>query len=696
MKRSIAAVLLAVAVPLAGCAAPRPAPAPAPPSAPRVAADSDAAATSAAARAAPVPPAPGPLRTLDRPDDRLLLRPDLRHVVDLQEARDTAALVALLASRDGAVRARAAFALGSVQPTSAAPLLPLLRDEVAEVRADAAFAIGQSGDSTAGRRLLAAWSADIDPAVRGELLDALGKVGDRAALRSLDRSWVPVADRPAAAVAVARFGIRALTDSLGVARVAGWLRARDPALRLAAAYFFGRVRPASTWSWAADTVRAALDAYAPDEPAAMHLLLGLGRLGATADTPRLTRWLFDAADWRSRVNAARALGGRVGDPAARLALESVLDSALVAGGPEMHVGVQAASVLGASDSLDAVDLAVLRPWVRAHAEDWRVSGPLLSALARTGASGDVLDWLRRQDREPARLLAVRALGAARDPASLSALRRIAADTADAGAAAAAIAALDARRRAGALSDAGFFAAALVGLRASDVGLRVAAASALADSAFRALGAAAALTSTYATLTPPADLEAMQAVRSALRTLGAALPDSSRETATTMHDRVDWRTLTRVGAHPCFVLATDRGTMRIVLDAEEAPLTVATITALADAGRYDGVAFHRVVPNFVVQGGDFARGDGFGGPGFAIRSELTRIRYARGTLGMASAGKDTEGSQYFVTHSMQPHLDGAYTAFGRLVDGAATLDRLLQDDRVRAAEVLPTGAGCGTA
>ncbi len=94
----------------------------------------------------------------------------------------------------------------------------------------------------------------------------------------------------------------------------------------------------------------------------------------------------------------------------------------------------------------------------------------------------------------------------------------------------------------------------------------------------------------------------------------------------------------------------------------------------------------MVPGFVIQGGDVGRGDGWGGPGFAIRSELTRISFDRGVLGMASAGKDTEGSQYFVTHGMQPHLDGRYTAFGRVVSGMQVVDAIQRGDRVRRAVV----------
>ncbi|PAP78848.1 hypothetical protein BSZ37_18000 [Rubrivirga marina] len=150
--------------------------------------------------------------------------------------------------------------------------------------------------------------------------------------------------------------------------------------------------------------------------------------------------------------------------------------------------------------------------------------------------------------------------------------------------------------------------------------------------------------------------------------------------------MDWAHLANLGPRPRLVLDTDRGRVVIEMDAESAPQTVQRITLTAAQDLYDGVPFHRVVANFVVQGGDYARRDGYGGPETAIRSEFTRVRYETGTVGMASSGKDTEGSQFFVTHSPQPHLDGRYTAFGRVVEGQDVVDRLLQGDLVREAHI----------
>ena len=124
----------------------------------------------------------------------------------------------------------------------------------------------------------------------------------------------------------------------------------------------------------------------------------------------------------------------------------------------------------------------------------------------------------------------------------------------------------------------------------------------------------------------------------------------------------------------------QGSLELELFASDAPVTVHNFVTLARRGYFDGQTFHRVVPNFVVQGGD-PRGDGNGGPGYAIRDELNRHRYHRGTLGMALAGPNTGGSQFFVTHAPQPHLDGGYTVFGRLRSGGDVLDRIIQGDRI---------------
>jgi cyclophilin family peptidyl-prolyl cis-trans isomerase/HEAT repeat protein len=126
--------------------------------------------------------------------------------------------------------------------------------------------------------------------------------------------------------------------------------------------------------------------------------------------------------------------------------------------------------------------------------------------------------------------------------------------------------------------------------------------------------------------------------------------------------------------------TVRGPIRLELFGTDAPITVWNFLSLARSGYYRNTLFHRVVPNFVAQDGD-PRDDGNGGPGYAIRDEMNRRRYERGAVGMALSGPDTGGSQYFITHSPQPHLDGHYTVFGRVVRGYDVLDKIVQGDLI---------------
>jgi cyclophilin family peptidyl-prolyl cis-trans isomerase/HEAT repeat protein len=137
--------------------------------------------------------------------------------------------------------------------------------------------------------------------------------------------------------------------------------------------------------------------------------------------------------------------------------------------------------------------------------------------------------------------------------------------------------------------------------------------------------------------------------------------------------------------PHAFVETDRGTIEIELAIIDAPMTVANFIELARKGFFNGIAIHRVVPDFVAQDGD-PRGDGEGGPGYTIRDELNEQPYLRGTVGMALDWKDTGGSQWFITHSPQPHLDARYTVFGRVVNGIEVVDRIQPWDVIRRVQI----------
>lgn len=142
-----------------------------------------------------------------------------------------------------------------------------------------------------------------------------------------------------------------------------------------------------------------------------------------------------------------------------------------------------------------------------------------------------------------------------------------------------------------------------------------------------------------------------------------------------------RAISRIGKIVRALVSTSKGSFTIDLLPDDAPLNVDNFIQLSKRGYFRGITFHRVVPNFVIQGGD-PRGDGNGGPGYQIRCEINEVPYERGAVGMALSGKDTGGSQWFVTHSPQPHLDGGYTVFGRVSGDMNVVDSITRGDVIR--------------
>lgn len=265
-----------------------------------------------------------------------------------------------------------------------------------------------------------------------------------------------------------------------------------------------------------------------------------------------------------------------------------------------------------------------------------------------------------------------------------------------------------------------FRKAKVSLLREDMAITNLVATALGDSSINAVlkaegydeRALEALMLAYGKLSSPNDVEAMQAVLEALGKIGddrtipvleRALMDPDRTvglaaaaalkkiTGSDLTDQVvpstrplytdyDWKTFAAIPAKLRMEIKTNRGTIVIALLKEHAPFTVMSFYRLVKKKFFDGLTFHRVVPNFVVQGGD-PRGDGWGGPNYALRTEVSLIGYERGQVGVASAGKDTEGCQFFITHSPQPHLDGRYTIFATTESGLDVVDRVQMGDKI---------------
>jgi cyclophilin family peptidyl-prolyl cis-trans isomerase/HEAT repeat protein len=619
-------------------------------------------------------------------------------------------LIQFLADDEARVRRRAALALGRVGHRDAVePLVLLLDDPRFQVRQMAAFSLGLIGDDSARNGLLEALE-DVEPIVQGRAAEALGAIGvaedaelvsamvrrhiDAGALNGVtaDELGYPLSPRAEAV----RLGVFAL----------GRLHSYEP---LARAVLDEDGNPVSRW-WPLAYAFSVIS----DERAAPVLLVllesegrftpsfaarGIGALESDIARPWLERIMEDlnrpTAVIVQTIRALVAFGGE--------SVPSLLTKIATDPGVEPRVRLEAITGLATHADPDAADLlldllANEAPAVRAAAltalarldtrlflgamsgldpdRDWTVQAALATALGTLPLEQAKPRLTEMLDKEDVRVL----------PSVLKALVKIGASDID--------------------------RILETHLAAEDMGVRVAAIEALVElgnpSAVPALlGAldASVADATYlvhaailgalneldSVIARPRLQEALTDRRWPLRLRAAELLRAHGEAVSaSTTDLSEW-TGSALGVgnraallsprfSPLVYLETERGNIEIELAILDAPSTVANFMMLAREGFFNGLPFHRVVPDFFVQSGD-PRGDGFGGSLLTIRDEINQQPYLRGTVGMALDGADTGGSQFFITLSPQPHLDGRYTVFGTVVSGMDVVDRLQQEDRL---------------
>ncbi|MGH7521731.1 MAG: peptidylprolyl isomerase [Gemmatimonadales bacterium] len=618
---------------------------------------------------------------------------------------DPAPLRQALSHQHPAVRRQGALAAGRIGDVAAVDLLlPALNDSSASVKAAAAFSLGLLKDARAIPALMLA--------VQGgqiEGVTAIAKIGGDDGARALSDiivSGAPGASTPAVDQALLeawRLGTRA-----PISQLVRFTEATAPATRWRALYSLARLRAAPG--------AAALLRGLADQDLEVRSVAARGISKALLDSAKLVprsgvdalRPLLDDPDAHVRITALRALASFRDSSVANAVAPLVADR-------DIGVAVQAETTLGVVRG--AAALEVLR--ARLTSSVFAIKRQALIGLAQADSavgvtaaiavSGDA-DWRWRS-------VAAEAYGAAR------ARDRLEAQLADPDGRVVAQA-LQALQRIVVAADSSLLVRARALLTHADPAVRSVAADIIARhpstddvdlllaayaraegdpfndarlSAVSALGAIAAASPTgrlrvatkfIAAVPRPDDYLVRRLAADTLPDTrdawGAVLPIATGRTLADYRDvarRWLWPAL--AGTNPRVFLETDRGTLEIELLAAEAPLTVAAFLGLVERRFFDGTRWHRVVPNFVVQDGD-PRGDGWGGPGagFVVRDEINPVRYEMGRVGMALSGPNTGGSQYFITHSAQPHLDGMYTIFGRVVSGVAVLNAIGQGDRIR--------------
>ena len=606
---------------------------------------------------------------------------------------DAPFLDSALRSADVSLRRAAALTTGRVGARAQmATLRTLAGDADPRVAGAAFYALGLLKDTAA--LALAATSLRSAPGVASEAAWMLGEVGEggRASLLAVAiDSTLDAGRRGPALLALARLRPPPVAPLL---RLLGDV---DTAVAWRAAYVVARARNAAA-------VRAMLGASGSSAPqvrdfAARGLARSLVGDSLNARALDALRRLVVDPDARVRVTAVRVLGayGAPAGSAIAAALRDTDPSVRVTAAAVAHVALDTSAV--GWDAAWRSDTSFLfrralaeagapRGMLRGAWQEWRADsrwqfraavatldglGPAAAALPRLDAS------LRDADGR-VRAAATEALVALADSSAVASesRRRLRAVLADSDFVARA-AALGALAKGATVDDlATGLGAYPIARRDTDLDARLAFWT-LADSAIRRHDGALPDSVARALAAIPRPDEPLERARAAGIPRFAAWRDSTgpaREDAW-YRDRAREALAPRA---PVARIETVRGTMELVLFPAEAPVTVHNFVSLASRHYFDGQQFHRVVPNFVVQAGD-PRGDGNGGPGYAIRDELNPHRYVRGTLGMALSGPNTGGSQFFVTHAPQPHLDGGYTVFGQLRSGGAVLDRIVQGDRI---------------
>lgn len=602
--------------------------------------------------------------------------PVLVKIADLQDRREADSLYPYFTSENALHRRDAVRAFGSLQDSTSVDRLGkvLLSDADPSVREAAAFALGQTHHLSAVRHLLDALEKESSQEVIFEILQAYGKSTREW---TLDPSAYMDDSTTAAGVAWAlyRAGLRGKADPTTNGLAIRLLTSNtSSAIRLGAAHYFAR--GASDFRTAEKELTAA--ARSDESPEVrMAAASALGKIHSDSSMAALKSIIKNDKDPRVIANSLRALGSFPYADVKYFLYENLNHR-------DVNVAIAASeqiiAMVGADDWIEVASLTT-------QAANWRVMANLYEAALKAGRHPDLAKEIQQNYRTatdpyqkaafiaalkhhpPARAFVVNEL----KQTDAAVVRSTAAST------------LVSMNHAPAFNTTlrGEFARTYKELMLSvdDPAVLGTIAGALADSTlgYRSiLSDASFLYEARKKLQLPEHFESLQP-------LGAAIAyfenrRDSRPVVNEFNHPVNWDKVSAIPEGQRAIIKTSRGNITIRLLVNDSPGSVANFVDLAVKNYYDNKFVHRVVPNFVVQDG-CERGDGWGGENYSIRSEFSPRRYRTGSIGMASAGKDTEGTQWFITHSPTPHLDGRYTIFAEVVDGMRVVDLLQVGDRI---------------
>ncbi|MCB0531335.1 MAG: peptidylprolyl isomerase [Lewinellaceae bacterium] len=631
---------------------------------------------------------------------------DVQHLYNLRDQGRTDSLVSYLSHKAATMRYLAAMAFASVRDSNAIePLVPLLKDTVEEVRIAAAFALGQIGSLRAEQPLLDAFRRDDSLSQHQRfnaiVLEAVGKCGS---LERLKQIASVITYYPSDTLllegqcrAIYRFGLRKITDPSATARMVGYVFNEDiPAsARLMAANYLARA-PGVVPDSAQAVQLAAAFVRSGDPDIRMALARALGKSKTGPAFAILSKVIKTEQDWRVKCDLINALEGFEPDTVRALVSPFFQDV-------NPHVAHTAANFFVKNGRREDGDYY------------WRIArdNPELDWATKIALYRASYKWMSgRTEPEKKEYLNyrlrdffVKSNNPYERAAVLSALTEFAwqfrwiydkgmQDTSLVVKTAAAEALVQictrddfyyifgekgrsVRRELFVYlmeivksGDSGMIAATADGFCAPTLNYKSSVDTSDLNTLNRALQK----------LQIPRDYEAALALKKAIGCLSNDQQAAAPPKIPYNHP-IDWKQVNKLNQTMRVEIQTPKGKISLQLYPVWAPGSVANFLNLAESGFYNGKRFHRVVPNFVVQGG-CPRGDGYGALDYSIRTEIGLAWYDdEGYLGMASAGPDTEGTQFFITHSPTPHLDGRYTIFGKVTQGMDVVHKLQVGDKI---------------
>jgi cyclophilin family peptidyl-prolyl cis-trans isomerase/HEAT repeat protein len=649
-----------------------------------------------------VPPEKGGVRSNDEVEIDLKDHQQ-RKVIEMADQRRVDSLVYYLRDQSGVIRYIALMGLGSMKDSLAIPqVAELLKDPVKKVRLAAVATLGQSGAERAQSFLLAAYdrgdSLSINQDFNGAILEAIGRCGNKAQLVHLAtvRTFKPTDTLllTGQCAGVYRFATRGITATEGTATMAqyvGNMRIPAPA-RLMAAHYLARARDIALDS---TQVRAVIDGFwsSTDPNIKMSLAKAIGKSKAPAAFSFLAKAITTETDYRVKCNLVQSFAGHEPDTVLSILSPLFYDT-------NLHVARTAAEFFIKNGNARQGD----RYWRYAKEENqpWPVRVALFQASNKwlSPAYTESLNYVTYRLREWFN----RSGNIYEQAACLQALaeqgwqfrwikekgfshQNVVVKTA----ATEALKSICQRENFFAYFGGGSTVVRaelniylMEALATNDPGMVANAAEALSTKAlqFPALADSAHTALVYSVLPKlkfPRDVETYRVVQKMVDHYQGK-PESPERKPDFSHP-INWALFSGLTENSRAKITTSQGEIELEMLPEQAPGSVASFISLANEGFYDKKVFHRVVPNFVVQGG-CPRGDGYGALDFCLRTEIGSARYDQaGWVGMASAGTDTEGTQFFITHSPTPHLDGNYTIFARVTSGMDVVHKLQVGDQI---------------